>query len=231
MKPRGGWANIFCDMENPFICQGDIKVAKQRGLMKLEMKKNQLKFFPFTIFLESQAFNKQMINSSDVERSMSGFTLNWFLEDNEGNQVTEKLPPRQNDWKLNVPTPRYEQPFFAEMVQLAQHLRLQNSTKEEILEKVIFGKERHIKMAKLDGMCSKEQVTPENQYKIFSKLVSNVNMNEINAPSSNEDIKTGFDLFHAIVYCPVRVIELSKFVDHLLSSESTRTTIQAADLF
>ena len=44
---------------------------------------------------------------------------------------------------------------------------------------------------------------------------------------SEEDIKAGYELFHAVVYCPAEMVsKLFRFVDHLLSNESTRTIIQ-----
>ena len=47
----------------------------------------------------------------------------------------------------------------------------------------------------------------------------------IDEPPSDEDIRTGYKLFHAVVYCPTG-INLYWFVDHLLSTESPRTIIQ-----
>ena len=156
---------------------------------------------------------------------MTGFTLNWFLEGSNGSQLTEKLAARQEDWKQEVQTPNYEQPLLAEMVQLASQLRLKNMTKEEILEEVILAKVQNIKILEEVGVCSLEQIKPENQSYVFSKLVSNTYKTE--APLSEEDIKTGYELFHVIVYCPLMVIKYFRFVDQMLSSESPRIIIQS----
>ena len=43
-----------------------------------------------------------MSSSSDEKKRMSGFTLNWFLEAINGSQLTEKLPPQQEDWRQEV---------------------------------------------------------------------------------------------------------------------------------
>ena len=57
------------------------------------------------------------------------------------------------------------------------------------------------------------------------------NLESLEAPTY-EDIRTGFELFHVIIYCPTMNIKLFKFVDKLLSSENSRTIIQAtANLF
>ena len=43
----------------------------------------------------------------------------------------------------------------------------------------------------------------------------------------DDDIETGFELFHAIDSCPpATVFKLFRFIDQLLSSESSRTIIQ-----
>ena len=65
------------------------------------------------------------------------------------------------------------------------------------------------------------QVEPENLKAVFSKLPSTEGL------PSEEDIKNGYELYQANVYCPsAMVINLFRFVDHLLSNESTRTIIQ-----
>ena len=74
-------------------------------------------------------------------------------------------------------------------------------------------------------MCSMGQVMPQNQKGAFSKLVKNANANPTDGPPSDEDITTGYELFQVIVYCPTMVIKLFRFVDQLLSSESSRTII------
>ena len=51
-------------------------------------------------------------------------------------------------------------------------------------------------------------------------------------PATDKDILTGFELYHAIVYCPEMDMKLYRFVDQLLSSEIERTIIQSyANLF
>ena len=197
-------------------------------MTRFEVKKSQLKFFPSSVTFKRRAHSKQMANTSDEEKRVTGFTLNWFLEDRNGNQVTERLPSRAEDWKQKVPTPKYEQPLLAEMVQLARQLRLQNMTEDEILEEVIHKKLQNIKIFDEDGMCSMEQVKPENLEKVFSslKLVLNVNMNTTDEPLTDEDIRTGYRIFHAIAYCPIMVLKLFRFIDQLLSVESSRTIIQ-----
>ena len=62
--------------------------------------------------------------------------------------------------------------------------------------------------------------------------MSFVEIENIEEPVTDKDIMTGFELYHAIVYCPVMHMRLYRFVSHLLSSESKRTIIQSyANLF
>ena len=196
--------------------------------MRFKIKKDQLKFFPFYVTFRGKGISKEMSNSSDVKKRMSGFTLNWFLEDINGNQITEKLPPREEDWKQEAPTPKYEEPLLVDMVQLARQLRLQNMTEDELLEEVIHRKIENVKNFEEYGMCSMNQVQPKKQKEAFYnlKLVSNVNMNKTGDPPTDKDVNSGYKLFHATFYCPVRAIKMFRFVDQLLSSESSRTIIQ-----
>ena len=123
--------------------------------------------------------------------------------------------------------PKYVQPVLSKMSQLARQLRWQNVTNENALKKVIHEKVKHIKMLEEDGMCSLGRINTENQKDAFSKLVSYASTNDMEGPPSEKDIKAGYELFQAIVYCPpARVIKLFRFVDQVLSSESTRTIIK-----
>ena len=112
------------------------------------------------------------------------------------------------------------------MVQLARQLRLQNITNGDTLGNVIREKVKNIKILGKDGMCSMGQVRPENQREAFSKMVTNIKSNKTELYPSDEDMKSGYKLCQAIVFCPTMLIKLFRFVDQLLSSESSRTIIQ-----
>ena len=72
-------------------------------------------------------------------------------------------------------------------------------------------------------MCSLNQVKPKHLDEVFSKFV----LSEMEGPTTAEDIATGFEIFHAIVYCPSSVFKLFSFIDQLLSSETSRTIIRS----
>ena len=52
-------------------------------------------------------------------------------------------------------------------------------------------------------------------------------MGNLDGPPSYKDIKAGFELYHAIVYCPEMDMKLYEFVNQFLFSESIRSIIQS----
>ena len=72
--------------------------------------------------------------------------------------------------------------------------------------------------------CNVCKVLPNNQKGAFLKLVT-LNTNPTDGPPSDEDIKIGIELFQTVVYCPTMVMKLFRFVDQLLSRESSKTII------
>ena len=76
--------------------------------------------------------------------------------------------------------------------------------------------------------CSFEQVKSRYQDAIFSKFVSRAeDRKEKEEPTTAEDIETGFEIFHAIIHCPITVFKLFRFIDQLLLGETSRTIIQS----
>ena len=227
MGPHGQWFGYEHNTDRRyFLCLKTVTLT-ENGSGSIELDKEQLASFPFRVFFKSQAIGQRALDpSSDEDRRMTGFKLNWFVKDKNGSRLTEKLPPKQEDWKQEVPTPKYELPSLFEMVQLARQLRLQNVTKEVVLEEVIHNKWQEINTFEEDGMCSMGQIQPQKQKEAFAKLVPNVDTNKTEGPPSEEDIKTGYELFHAVIYCPTIVFKLFRFVDQLVSSETSRTIMQ-----
>ena len=196
----------------------------------VEFGKEQLTFLPFHVLFKGHTDDQPTLNPSSGEESRTpGFTLHWFLKDINGTQVTEKLPARQEDWKIETPTPAYKQPLLDDMVQLAKELRLQNMTKKEILTQVIRRK-LHTKMvADTDGdVCFMEQAKVEGQKRVSSNILAMVNTSKTPGEPKVEDIETGYDLYHAVVFCPpTTALKTYKMIDQLLSVETSRTIIQA----
>ena len=235
MLSSGKWANRKCESQmsdlnfelkdaDYFLCQRDLVVVSKRGLKRVELKKDQLTLLPFYVIFKSQAA-KEVVNSSDNEKRMTGFTINWFVKDVNGAQLTETLPARNQDWQHEAPTPKYQQKLLTEMVQLARHMRVQNTTMAH--ESVLMEKLVNISILEEAGVCSMGQIRSEQLEDKFLKLVTFVDAKETEGPVTDEDIKTGFELFQAIVYCPSSsLIRLFRFIDGLLSNDHSRTIIQ-----
>ena len=173
-----------------------------------------------------------MTISSGNKRSASGFTLNWFLKDDNGTQMNDKLPARQEDWENIMVSPNYKSSMamLAQTVKLAQHLRTNmNISREQILEIVIKQKISTNSILWESKVCSAMNVMmPEYQYDAISKLLQSFEIDHnVEASANTEDARTGFAIFYTTLYCPSMDIKLFNFIDKILSTESSRTIIQA----
>ena len=224
MDPTGEWFDYKSSDRNYFLCQGITVALRESGPASIELNKKQLAFFPFHVSFKSHAIHQGKFNTtSKAEKKGSGFIVNWFLKDTNGTKLTAKLPAKQEDWKQETPTPSYKRPLLHEMVQLAWELKLQNMTKREIFQEVIRQKSKTIVVTKYDEMCSHKQIKADEQ-KILSKIFSKVNTTKTSGEPSVEDIETGYDLFHAVVFCPPSMeFKIYAVLDKLLSDETTRT--------
>ena len=171
MRENGQWYDSKHTTKRYFLCQGKTLSFTENAKTSIELEKEQLAFLPFHVVFK-RAANKMSNTSQGEKRRTSGFTLNWFLKDSRGIQVTENLPPRQEDWKQSYATPDHRQPLLLDMVQLAKEVRLQNISKEEILITFIQKKSQKDTMPEIDEACSMEQVK-EGQYQdeLFSKVL------------------------------------------------------------
>ena len=229
MDEDGQWYNYGSDSDkNYFLCKGKTVKFARNNSTRIEFKKQHLSFFPFRVHMKCLAMNRLMSNStSDKDRMVSTFTLNWFIETSNGTQLTDRLPAKPEDWKQDVPTPTYELKFLSKLVHLSAQLRLQNMTLQEILNKVILRKLQISKTLYKDDKCSLDQIKPKWQEGMISTLISTFETNQTAGSPSDEDIKDGLRLFRALVYCPPKMVfQLYKFIDHLLINESSRTIIQ-----
>ena len=222
------WGDIYNSWEASFLCQGSTVALAESGLARIEFSKEQLVFFPFHVLFKSNTDEKAASNTSSAEnRKISGFSLNWFLKDSYGTQVTEKLQARPADWSQS-PTPAYENPLLYNMIHLAKELRLKNMSEIDMLKKVVDQKVQ----AKVDGQCSMGQLQADEQKHVFSNIFSNVSTGKTSGEPSDKDIETGYNLFHAVVFCLTKVSKMNTYIDQILSVDTSRTIILAiANLF
>ena len=121
LKSSGEWYDYPSFYNLHFLCKWISGAITDKGLARIKLKQEQLTFFPFILTLKSPAINQRMSNSSAEKRTISGFTLNWFVEDSDDTQLIEKLPPRADDCKPVVQA-KYRETLLGDMVQLARHL-------------------------------------------------------------------------------------------------------------
>ena len=69
-----------------------------------------------------------------------------------------------------------------------------------------------------------KQIKSGSRRRIFDKVLSNVDTRREGENVLDEDIRTGHDLYHAVVFCSPAMVFYT-FVDRLLSVETTRTII------
>ena len=78
-----------------------------------------------------------------------------------------------------------------------------------------------------DYKCSMKQLKSAYRYGVFSKVFANASTITSRVHITDVDIETGYELFHAVLFCPPsKVFKLYTFIDKLLSKETSRTIIQ-----
>ena len=145
------------------------------------------------------------------------------MKDVNGNKLTKGK-------QLEKVEPKYHDPFFLKMVDIAAKARKENITQDEIVSQTIQKKAKLIEYGTLNQtMCKGGQVRREKRSWLFDKMMvdlENKSENQNKVIPTNEDIETGYMILSAVVYCSESVT-LAQFLHNLLSTQSPRTIIQA----
>ena len=216
---RGFFSHPFvCQSRNPHIRRGKISFNQ-------EYTKDQLTFSSIEVKYKYH-FTRQDLLDSWQDRKMTGFRLNWFLKDSNGSRLTEIMPDLTDQWKHpEVDIPKYQNTILESMVQLARKTRLSNRSGDDIIKEVNHKKKEMTGLLSYTSICSGGQVKKEHQ----SRILGNMNLGlNIHGPEiiTEEDIRTGFMLYSALISCSESVA-LYHFLHGLLSNQSPRTIIQA----
>ena len=162
---------------------------------------------------------------------MTGFRLWWHIQKGNDTSITKKTRTKCGDWSPRLAVPNYKEPWLQEVVQYARKSRLDNKTQDEIIKQAIqdkgVSKEANLNTDKCDSLGG--QTRPEFYPKVFSKFEEQ-NRGNHKGGLITEDLKTGFMVFSAVIYCPKSAKEtyqLYQFLDHLVAAESPRTMIRA----
>ena len=210
----------LCLWPQPFICRVEPAPLKGRKTINLKYNKDQLNFSSFHVWYSYKAGSQQLLDNWEKKR-MTGFKLSWSIEN------PSKTPTSNDSVQPVVQTPKYQEPLLVQMVKLARQLRMQNMTKEQILDWILLEKFQNIRILEERDTCPMGQVNFGYLDVTIAKLVASIDEEDVDGPAvDEEDIETGFELFHALAFCPRTTIQLHRFINNLISEESTRTTLQ-----
>ena len=147
-----------------FICQQASPSLRGQEKVDLIYKKVQLTFSSFHVWYQFKAASQQVLDSWEDKR-MTGFKLTWRIE-----KPTLMANNTEVARSGSEATPN---PWLVKMVQLAQYLRIkENMTEKLILNKVIRGKMRNIRILGGQEICSNDQIKPDSYDVTIPKLVS-----------------------------------------------------------
>ena len=250
-----GWMDYPCDDIKPFVCQSFPYFMEGNKSKTFSYTKEQLHFSQFKVWYSPSSSDpsiksttstspptttnpsifKNTSNSKEVLGSLEdnivpSFRVSWFLQDNNGNHLTEKLSDLSSDWRpADADIPRFGNFYLARMVQFAAVLRLRNMSRNGILNTVIQKKSELVLngFVGYSSMCLYDQVRTDYYKTLFAGITLGVSLNVGQTSIINEDVQTGFMVFSAVIFCPENTFKLYQFLHSLLSTQSPRTIIQA----
>ena len=170
----------------------------------------------------------------------TGFRLKWFVQNNNG---TGQICENCTEWKPKKVGPKYvlKKYWLTKMARLSKQL---NGSLEDNVRKVLKAKLSSKRfLMNFDVWCFNGQIKDIYIGKLFDEILEEQNYNETEEEQNNNeteqddldpeeinhtDLKTGFMMFSAIIFCPSTILDLKlfKFLDELISNQSPRTLIQ-----
>ena len=226
---KGKWSDWTCTNKISVVCQSYHYRIKGNSSLSLNFTKEQLVFPSFQVSYKYKFTDSGFLDPGQDKR-MTGFQLNCFLQDANGSQLTETKPEKDTPgtWQLEDGDPSFDQDVLVRLVELASIARVQNVTRQQILSRAIQEKAAMIKSGFLQyrNMCKDGQLLQVYYQAVFGQY--NLSLKE-DSPRTikEEDVRTGFMLFSALVYCPTPLFQIYGFLQSLLTSETPRTIIQA----
>ena len=226
------WTSRNCSEKQAFVCERRSNVMRGMDLKNLTFTQDQLNFPALVVGYTYKAAKKDVFDAW-VNKRVTGFRLNWFIQDINGTKMTETLPARTHDWKSLEVTSNYTDDLFNKSVQLANQLRQQNMTQEDMVTKVVqeithIKKEGVFNIGYLeDKFCSPVQSLSWQGYKAVNVVLDILIDNETTNTIVIEDLKAGFAIYSAVVFCSNTPKQLYKFFFDLVSKETPRTILLA----
>ena len=237
MMDEGEWDSLrSCTYKLPFLCKAAQTTLAGNTSLRLEFTSDNLTFSSFQLVYRYETSSSQLLDSWQDAR-MTGFELNWFIESRNGSRQTERLPQVAGEWRNKVSIPEYQELWLTNTSQLARHYRLQNLSREEMVQRIVRKKMMATDFVhKSDHICMGGQVKTSHFKTLFEEVLNEVDdegqikrIYRTDLSTNEEDLQNGLVIFVAIVYCPdiVEELKLYKFVDDLLTSQNPGTIMRA----
>ena len=135
-----------------------------------------------------------------TDNKVYGFRLDWFLQDSKGSRLTEVVPEIPAYWETHNTAPRFQHDFLKRLTFLSKEARINGIIQRGSINDVITKKERLIQrgVIQYNSMCFENQIMVRN-YTIFDGFNLGQNITKNGGSILEEDIKTGFMIFSALV--------------------------------
>ena len=255
MTVGGEWWALESYHDFHFICAASVTEETGQNNLSWNYRKDNLAFESFQLEYRIEAASGELLNSREGER-MTGFNLTWFIQDSNGTQLTCE-PKNKEDLSWDVRNEKIGAEYHKMMrktIQLVKDMRFFNASQDKILEKVITSKiitSDFLRTPK--SLCYENQLISGHEESLFGQL-SNLTAFDIDEmrretnlsvigdvddlsnlttsvkENSLEDIRNGFKVFAALVFCPdsahLEKLKPYKFIFDLVTTQSLSTIVR-----
>jgi hypothetical protein len=228
------WYALSCGSKYQFafLCTANTDHLKGKLNLTRQYTRKELNLTSFEVTYTYKAASQQLLNSWQ-EKRVTGFQMNWYIQDQNGSRLTEARSEAE-EWKEITATPMTTsrdsgRSSVMAMVDLARYARMENMTNKDITRKVLEEKVRLIEIGTIDvGECSGGQI--QHDIMLFNKLYKSFvgkNFRAVSEDAIDDDVRNGFTIFATVVVCPEENFKISRFLQKLVSTESPRTILQS----
>ena len=205
------------NMHIAYICRITRHHINGTMVKKIKFTKEQLASISdssFEVWYRYEVVNPELQNSWKRKR-MTGFRLTWFIQN--GSNVSKAKEAKHVNQNLR------------KMVILAMEARKANISMADTILTTVIQKEIKLKENEsLNGSCHCERISVSQQNYLFD--IIDLNLNKTHDDSSEdliteEDIATGLKMYYVIIFCNKESLELRRFLEIVVSTQSPRTLL------
>ena len=197
--------------------------------MTLEYTMDQLTF-PSLEVLYTFTFKNQELLDSWEDKRMTGFKLDWFVQDRNKTRLTEIKSDEPLKWEPEAAIPKFQELNLVRMVRLVAKARVDNITTATILNTAFELKATMVlnrNLINTTTMCLNGQILKEYYAQIFDGINIGLNNDTKDIILTKADVNTGVMIFSIMTHCPTTAMQMTQFLHSLLSTQSARTVIQS----